>query len=87
MLSIKSTEVIVSYAFKETFIKLWQVTADFYCKITAWKKRGQGAENSRETKAAGTIGSCIFKEKIVGVKKGSNVQSLTQNCVKLIGNY
>ena len=88
MLSIKSAEVVVSCAFKETFIKaVTRSQLISAAKSLLSKEEAKGLRTAEKQKLLVPLALAFLKKKIVGVRKGSNIQSLTQNCVKLIGNY
>ena len=88
MLSIKSAEVVVSCAFKETFIKaVTRSQLISAAKSLLSKEEAKELRTAEKQKLLVPLALAFLKKKIVGVRKGSNIQSLTQNCVKLIGNY
>ena len=90
MLSIKSVEVIVSCGFKETFIKAVtrsQLISAARTLLPKDEAKELRTVDKQKLLVPWPLALAFLKKKIVGVKKGSKVNNLTQNCVKLIGNF
>ena len=83
---MKSAEVNVSCAFKETFIKA-VTRARLMSATRSLLSKGEAKELRMAEKQLIPLAHAFLKNKIVGIRKGSDVHNLTQNCVKLIGNY
>ena len=85
---MKSAEVIVSCAFKEAFVKaVTRPQLMSAARSLLSQEEAKDLRKAEKQKLLIPLVLAFLKKKIVGVKKGADVQNLTQNSVKLIKNY
>ena len=87
-ISSKSAEVIVACAFQAHFIKeVSRQQLSGAARVLLTKQEAKDLRSAEKKKFVIPLAMAFLKKKIVGVKKGSTISNLTQNCVRKIGTF